>query len=170
MTARKPRLFSFGRETELAHIDMWAETPEEREVVEAVVDAFIEIARTRKLRGETLRPIADAAAHPSETVRALAITRLVVMAHYFEHARTELCKLVREAPTAARPFLAAALVNAPAQIQDELLPELIADPDAATRRSAIPACVSAEKIDLLRHQLTVETDERVRQALEHALA
>lgn len=136
MAARKPRLFSFGRETELANLDAWVDDPEQRQLLVAVVDAFIEISRTRKLRPENLAPIAEASAHPADTVRALALSRLVVMAHYFDDARSTLAELAGHPSPQVRQFVASSLANAPETSREELLPELLTDSEAPVRRAA----------------------------------
>lgn len=136
MTARKPRLFSFGRETELANLDAWVDDAEQRALLVRVVDAFIEISRTRKLEDENLAPIAEAAAHPADTVRALALSRLVVMAHYFDEARSTLAELAEHPSAPVRQFVASSLVNAPETSRDTLLPTLLADNEPTVREAA----------------------------------
>lgn len=136
MSARKPRLFSFGRETELANLDAWVDDPEQRRLLVDVVDAFIEISRTRKLKADTLAPIAEASAHPADTVRALALSRLVVMAHYFDDARATLAELAGHPSPDVRRFVASSLVNAPETSRETLLPHLLTDAEAGVRQAA----------------------------------
>ena len=141
--ARKPRLFSFGRETELANLDAWVEDPEQQQLLVAVVDAFIEVTRTRKLTAENLAPIVVASAHPADTVRALALSRLVVMAHYFDDAHEALVALARNPSPAVRRFVAASLANAPENSRESLLPALRGDPDPTVRDAAEHATTPA---------------------------
>lgn len=137
--ARKPRLFSFGRETELANLDAWVEDPDQRRLLVDVVDAFIEVSRTRKLTEQNLAPIVEASAHPADTVRALALSRLVVMAHYFDDAREALAHLAENPSADVRRFVAASLANAPEASQDALLPLLREDSEPGVRDAAASA-------------------------------
>lgn len=169
MAHTKPRLFSFGRETELANLAAWVADPDQRDVLVDVVDAFIEVSRTRRVTDETLEPIVRASCHPAETVRALAITRLVVMAHYFEEALQALVQVAGHTNPQVRLFATSSLANAPEAGQDQLLPGLLVDPDWQVRKAAAQVCGSTGRLDALRARLPNESDARVRIALELAL-
>lgn len=169
MTNRKPRLFSFGRETELANLDAWVDDADQRALLVGVVDAFIEVSRTRKVSAETLHPIVVASGHEAETVRALAMGRLVVMAHYFEDARKALQNLAGHENPGVRLFLTSTLANAPEACQVDLLPLLIADTDWSVRKAAAQVAGSIEMPEPLRARRKVETDARVKIAIELAL-
>jgi HEAT repeat protein len=135
MAARRPRLFSFGRDIELQTIDGWA-TPEERPLLVAVIDAFLEVTRTRQLTPDRLRPVVTASRHPSANVRALAVSRLVVMAHYFEHARAAYRDLALAEQPGVRETACGALANAPDDLFIGLLEIHLADEAVPVRRAA----------------------------------
>jgi len=84
MTTRrkKPRLFSFSREVEIANFEEVVTDPHERRVLEGMVDGFLEICRTQAVSAETLGAVACAARHPSPYVRGVGITRLTVLADF----------------------------------------------------------------------------------------
>jgi len=168
---KRPRLFSFGREIELANLDTWVEDADQRALLEAVVDAFIEITRTRKLADDTLAPIVTAASHSIENVRAIGIIRLVVMSHYFPDARTAFTELALHEDQGVRLYACASLGGAPEQLLPEMLHTFLSDTSWEVRKSAGQVCTTMQDDELLalvNHQLTVERDARVRVVLELA--
>lgn len=169
MAQSKPRLFSFGRETELANLNAWVADEDQRALLVEVVDAFIEVSRTRRVTDETLEPIVRASCHPAESVRALAITRLVVMTHYFEEAQAALVGVAADEDPQVRLFATSSLANAPEPCQDQLLPALLIDPAWQVRKAAAQVCGSTGRADALRLRLPQEPDARVKIAIELAL-
>ncbi|MCB9677319.1 MAG: HEAT repeat domain-containing protein [Alphaproteobacteria bacterium] len=172
MSGRKrPRLFSFGRETELANLDSWVEDADQRALLVSVVDAFIEVTRTRKLAPENLAPVLAAAVHPSENVRAIGITRLAVLTHYFPEALAAFGNLVHHSDPGVRLYACASLANAPEEALPDLLRDFLADPSWEVRKSAAQVCATtkaAEILTLVDQRLQRERDARVRVVLELA--
>ncbi|MEZ4317543.1 MAG: HEAT repeat domain-containing protein [Myxococcota bacterium] len=168
---KRPRLFSFGRETELANLDAWVEDGAQRALLVEVIDAFIEITRTRKLAIENLAPIVSAAVHPSVNVRAIGVTRLVVLSHYFEEALQAFGGLVGHADPGVRLYACASLANAPEEALPDLLGRFLVDPSWEVRKSAAQVCTSSKSdalLALVEERLLVERDARVRVVLELA--
>ena len=172
MGARKrPRLFSFGREIELANLDSWVDDPEHRALLVQVVDAFIGVTRTRKLSPEALEPILEAAAHPAESVRALGITRLVVLAHYFDTACTALAGLLAHVDPAVRRFAVSSLANAPEQAVVDGLTTASSDADWQIRKAAaqVGMAMRSEPVSAVLDAWSArERDARVKVVLDLA--
>ena len=165
--SKRPRLFAFSRETELAHVHLWVQNPQEQQAVEAAVDAFIEVTRTRRLAEENLATIVSACASDSDMLRTLAITRLVILTHYFELAREAYEQLAAHENPKVRQFITSGLLNAPSALQTLLAPTMLADPDPDVREAAVP--VNASHPAHITARLEVESDAKVRRALERAL-
>lgn len=168
--SKRPRLFAFSREIELATVEGWAR-PEERDLLERLVDGFIEVTRTRKLTPDRLAPAVEASRHPSANVRALGIARLLVMAHYFEHARSAFRELSLCEDPAVRETACTFLPNAPEELLLPLLEVYLADEEAPVRRAA--ARVGANhRLDelkpLLERALARETDAHTLKLLGRA--
>jgi HEAT repeat protein len=166
-------LFSFGREIELANLDSWVDDPAHRALLVEVVDAFIEVTRTRKLSPERLAPVVAAASHPAESVRALGITRLVVLAHYFDDACAALAGLVQHPDADVRRFAVSSLANAPEQAVVDGLTIASRDADWQIRKAAaqVGTAFRAEPVAaLLRGWSAHERDARVRVVLDLAIA
>ncbi len=166
----RPRLFAFSREIEIAAFDGWASV-DERPVLEAMVDAFLQVARTRKLEPDQLRAVLDACEHPSANVRSLGLSRLAVLAHYFEAARDAFEALGHHGESRIRESVCQALPNAPSSTLHALLPHLLADPE-------VPICIAAAKLaaaqpsmeEPLERALAAATDPKSRAALQQVLA
>ncbi len=172
MSGRKrPRLFSFGREIELANLDTWVDDPDHRALLVKVVDAFIEVTRTRKLSADNLTPIVQASMHPAESVRALGITRLVVLAHYFDDAANALAGLMQHPDADVRRFAVSSLANAPEQAVVDGLTAAADDDDWQVRKAAaqVGTAMRSEAVaGVVSAWVARERDARVRVVLELA--
>ena len=113
MARKRPRLFSFPREVELQHLATWAQAPDIRDAVTAIVDAFAEIARTKTLPSELLHVLTSACVHPHEQVRSLAAVRLSVATHYFPTALDAFKELRQHPEASVRQTLEALVPNTP---------------------------------------------------------
>lgn len=171
--ARRPRLFSFSREIELSTIEGWAR-PEERPLLESVVDAFLEVTRTRQLTGPRLAPVVEACGHPSANVRSTGLSRLVVMAHYFEHAKEALRELAVHPSADVRATAASSLANAP---EDLLLPQLerhLEDESSSVRRAAARLALTHSSVPglvpVLERAMARESETSLLQLLDKAVA
>lgn len=172
-TRRKPRLFSFPREVELAHLDAIVEDVPSRALITTVVDDFIDVVRTRALDAEQLVRVRDAAAHPNPAVRAFAITRLSVLAHYFEPAIDALLGLLHHDDPEVRLYATSALANLPDDALLDLLPVALKDPDWRVRKAAAQASGTMRDprlAELLAAALDDEKDARVRVVLQGSLS
>jgi hypothetical protein len=165
MTRRKkPRLFSFAREVEIGHFDEVVTDPTEHALLEAVVDAFIEICHTQSVGVDLLEPIARAAHHPAPYVRGVGITRLAVLAHYFEDAIVILRKVAGDGDEEVRLYATASLPNAPEAVAVPLLTEALVDPSWRVRKTAAQACSAfpaPQLVTVLEQAASAETDARV---------
>lgn len=149
--SKRPRLFAFSREIELSMADGWA-SPPERELLEQMVDAFIEVTRTRQLTPARLRPVVEACRHPSSNVRSLGVARLAVMAHYFEHARLAFEELAGAQEAGVRESACEAVPNAPDDLVFPLL-ETFLDDEQARVRQAAARVAALHPVDGLVHSL-----------------
>lgn len=162
---KKPRLFSFSREVEIANFEEVVTDPEERRALVAIVDAFLEICRTQAVTPETLLPIARGCRHPSPYVRGSAITRLTVLTHYFDEALGVLEQAARDEDEEVRLYACAALPNTPDDVAVPLIARALADPSWRVRKAAAVASgamANAELLPILQERLEVETDARVK--------
>lgn len=169
---KRPRLFSFGREIELANLESWVEDPDQRDLLVNVIDAFLEITRTRKLTDATLAPIEMAASHASPSVRAIGVTRLVVLAHYFEPADLAYAGLAQHPDDAVRLYACSSLANAPESLVLQMIGDFLQDPAWEVRKAAAQVCTAfrlAEILTCVQKRLGEERDARVRVVLELAL-
>jgi len=168
----RPRLFSFARETELANLDAWVQDEAQRALLVELVDAFLEISRTRKIREETLAPIYAAASHPSPRVRSMGISRIAVLTHYFEEARDAFAKLLTHEDPSVRQFACHALAAVHDLAFTDLLPIALADPSWEVRKAAAQVCSTLRRSDVMgwvQQRLSVETDPRVQGVLVAAV-
>lgn len=166
---KRPRLFSFGREIELNNLESWVDDPDERALLVAVIDGFLEIVRTRRITLAWLAPVVAAAGHPSENVRGVGITRLVVLAHYFDEALQAYRELAHHPDPQVRLYACSSMANAPDDL--DLLARYLADPAWEVRKAAAHVCTTqrTEALrDLVVARLTSERDARVRVVLELA--
>jgi len=169
---RKPRLFSFPREVELAWFDEATISGSDRLALEAVVDAFIAIASSKKLEPNALDALAKGAAWPQEQVRGMAITRLAVLCHYFADAIQKMEQLIDHPDPAVRIFLCAALANTPEGVAVPLLARLLKDDEWGVRKAAAKACSAIpweSSVEMLRRRVETEPDARVRVVVQLAL-
>lgn len=165
---KRPRLFSFSREVELDNLASWVEDPAERDLLIAVIDGFLEVVRTRRLSAEALAPVVAAAGHPSENVRGIGITRLVVLAHYFDEALTALRDLAHHPDEGVRLYACAASANAPPEAVADLVARYLVDPAWEVRKAAANVCTTqrTEALEqLVADRLEHERDARVRVVL-----
>ena len=169
---RKPRLFSFSREVEIANFDEVVTAPEDRRALEALIDAFIAICHTQTLSPETLMPVARAAQHRSEHVRGVGITRLTVLTHYFDEAATVLERVARDAEESVRLYACAALANTPPPVGIPLIERALEDPSWRVRKAAGQAAGAVawpELTPILNSRLAREPDARVQGVLQLAV-
>lgn len=169
---KKPRLFSFSREVELSHFVEWAASPEDRQLLEAVVDSFVEICRNKRVTQRTMEPLAMAARHENMQVRGIAITRLAVMCHYFPEAIDEIAALCKHPDESVRLFAVSAVGNTPEGVQVPLVTRLLDDEAWTVRKAAAQvgsAVVAPVLIPILARKLAAEADARVRVVLQLAL-
>jgi HEAT repeats len=168
---KKPRLFSFSREVEIANFEDVLTDPEERRALVAIVDAFLDICRTQTVSADTLMPIARGCRHPSSYVRGVAITRLTVLTHYFDEALGVLEQAARDEDEEVRLFACAALPNTPDEVAVPLIERALADGSWRVRKVAAQAAgaMQAEALGpILDQRLGLETDARVKVQLQLA--
>ena len=169
---RKPRLFSFPREVEIANFDEVVTDPRERIVLEALVDAFWTICQTHAVRPETLLPMARAARHASAHVRGVGITRLTVLTHYFDEASEVLEAIARDEDESVRLYATAALANTPSEVGTPLIRRATTDPSWRVRKAAAQAAGAVawpELVPILTEARDREPDARVKVVLQLAL-
>lgn len=169
---KKPRLYSFSRDVEIASFAEVVHDPEERALLVDIVDAFVEICRTHTLREGALAPFARGARHPSPSLRGMAITRLTVLSHYFPEAVTLLEEIATDEDEGVRLFVCAAIPNACDAASIPIVGRALTDPSWRVRKAAAQAsgtAVHPEMISVLADRLAAETDARVRIQLQLAL-
>ena len=169
---KKPRLFSFSREVEVGNFEEVVTAPEERRVLEAMVDAFLEICRVQAVSPAQLAAVAAAARHPAAYTRGVGITRLTVLTHYFEEAVGVLEGLVRDPDEELRLFATASLPNTPEPVAVRLLGQALADPSFRVRKTAAQAAAAFPApalVPVLERALAAEPDARVKVPLSLAL-
>jgi HEAT repeat protein len=172
MQRRKPRLFAFPREVDLAGIDQWATDPEQMRLLTDVIDAFGTVAKTRKLLEHHLRPIERAARYPDDQVRGVAMTRLSVLTHYFDEAIIRFEGLLRDEDSSVRRFAVFTLANTPPRVIYSMLPGALADPDWQVRKAAATIAGALPLPDLgglFADRLADEQDARVKVVLQMAV-
>ncbi|MBX2797308.1 MAG: HEAT repeat domain-containing protein [Myxococcales bacterium] len=169
---RKPRLFSFSRDVELANFDEVVTDPGDRDALSAVIDAFIEIAETKTVTDDDLESLAAGARHPSEYVRGVAITRLTVLTHYFAQAVDLLDELTSDPDESVRLFAVSAAANTPAHVGQPAVARALSDSSWRVRKAAAQTAGAVAWPDLLP-SLTARTehepDARVRVVLQLAV-
>jgi hypothetical protein len=168
---KKPRLFSFSREVEIANFDEVVTDLEERRALVAIVDAFLDICRTQTVSQETLLPIARGSRHRSPYVRGVAVTRLTVLTHYFDEALGVLEQVARDEDEDVRLYACAALPNTPDGVAVPLLERALEDGSWKVRKAAAQAAgalVAPELVPILDRRMHGETDARVRVQLQLA--
>ena len=169
---KKPRLFSFSRDVEIANYEEVVTAPEDRRALEALIDAFIEICRTQAVTPETLMPVARAARHRSEYIRGVGITRLTVLTHYFDEASAVLEQVARDNDEEVRLYACAALANTPERVGLPLLDRALDDDSWRVRKAGAQAAGAVawpELVPILAKHLREETDARVRVVLQLAI-
>jgi hypothetical protein len=169
---KKPRLFSFSREVEIANFEEVVTDPEERRALVAIVDAFLEICRTQAVSETTLMPIARGCRHRSPYVRGVAITRLTVLTHYFDDALGVLESVARDEDEEVRLYACAALPNTPDGVAVPLIDRALDDRSWRVRKAAAQAAgamAAAELLPILETHLGGEADARVKVQLGLAL-
>jgi hypothetical protein len=162
---KKPRLFSFSREVEIGNFEEVVVDSEERRVLVAIVDAFLDICRTQTVSPETLMPIARGCRHASAYVRGVAITRLTVLTHYFDEALGVLEQVARDDDEEVRLYACAALPNTPDGVAVPLIGRALEDRSWRVRKAAAQAAgamASPELVPVLDARIATETDARVR--------
>lgn len=168
---KKPRLFSFSREVEIANFEDVLTDPEERRALVAIVDAFLDICRTQTVSADTLMPIARGCRHPSTYVRGVAITRLTVLTHYFDEALGVLESVARDEDEEVRLYACAALPNTPDGVAVPLIDRALVDKSWRVRKAAAVAAGAMavdELLPILERSLSSEGDARVRIQLQLA--
>ena len=135
MGARRPRLFSFSREIEVSNLEGWAQ-PNELPLLYGVIDAFLRIAKTRKLADEDLNVVLQAVEHPSAGVQALGTARLAVLTHYFESARTAYLAAFERSGPGLQLTLVGHLPNTIDEVATSVLAVATASQDASVARLA----------------------------------
>lgn len=161
----RPRLFSFPRDVELAHLDGVVHDAAARGLVERMVDAFLEVVRTRELHDDQLALVVQAASHQEAGVRAFAITRLSVLTHYFKPALDALGALLHHADSDVRLYATSALSNVPTSAMAALLVVPLSDDVWQVRKAAALVAGTlrdAAVADAVDRALMVERDARVR--------
>jgi len=169
---RKPRLFSFPCEIELSHYAGLITNDREEEILRSAIDAFIEIAHTKRINERSLSMILVAARHPSPHLRGLGILRLTVLCHYFGEAVDELAALAMDEDEEIRRFIAPMLANTPSGVAVPLVQRLLQDEDWTVRKEAAQvgsAVVIDELLPVLARRMGREEDARVRVALRIAV-
>lgn len=169
---KRPRLFSFSRDVELAHYDEMISEPEERRLLEAIIDSFIQICAEHAVSPERLAPFATGARHPTAPLRGLAITRLSVLTHYFDEAAKVLAELCVDPDPETRLYAVSAVANTPAAVGRPLLDRALTDDAWRVRKAAAQAAgaVPWEGLaEMLAPHHGAEGDARVRVVLALAL-
>lgn len=171
MRRRKPRLFSFSREVELAHYDDLIEDPAERRVLEELVDAFLTIAHARGVDPVGLSAIEAAATHDNAAIRGLGITRLTVLTHYFTEAHETLARVCTHPRADVRLFSVTALANTPESVGAPLVDRALSDAEWTVRKAAgraLTAVLWPSAVTSLEAALERERDARVKVVLQLA--
>src|SRR5688572_6364173 len=169
---RKPRLFSFSREVEMGLFEETVTAPDDRRALGELIEAFLEICRVQAVTPETLAPVERAARHPSASVRGVGITRLAVLAHYFDEAIALLERITRDESEEIRLYACSALANTPEGVAAPLVARALEDPSWRVRKAAGQAAGAVEAANLvpiLARRLQREPDARVRVVLQLAI-
>ena len=169
---RKPRLFSFPCEIELSHYRGLITDEAEEIVLRNAIDAFIEIAHTKRITERSLSMLVAAARHPSSHLRGLGLLRLTVLSHYFGEAVDALAALSVDEDVELRRFMAPMLANTPPGVAGPLVRRLLQDEDWTVRKVAAQvgtAVAYEDLIPVLSRRIARERDARVRIALRLAL-
>lgn len=170
---KRPRLFSFSRDVELAHYNEVIRRPADRRCLESIIDAFITICGDHAVTQATLAPFAQGARHPAPELRGLAITRLSVLTHYFDEARALMAELVGDADPETRRFAVSALANTPPDVGLPLLDQALTDDAWRVRKGAAQVAGAVPwpgLIDVVEPHHAAEADARVRVVLSLAVA
>lgn len=83
---KKPKLFSFSRESEIKHVNAMVVEPEKRQMLYEMIDSFIEIIEEEKLTIKTLEPFIKGLKTNDKYVWDVAGSRLVKLSHYYDEA------------------------------------------------------------------------------------
>ncbi len=92
---KKPKLFSFSRETEINHVNAMIKDTTKRELLYSMVDSFIEIIEKEKIIKETLDPFIQGLKTNDKYLWGVAGDRLVMLAHHYQEAEYELKQRIK---------------------------------------------------------------------------
>jgi len=146
--------------------------PDDRRALGELIEAFLEICRVQAVTPETLAPVERAARHPSASVRGVGITRLAVLAHYFDEAVAVLDRITRDESEEIRLYACAALANTPDTVAAPLVTRALDDESWRVRKTAAQAAGAVEAahlVPILARRLQREQDARVRIVLQLAI-
>jgi hypothetical protein len=167
------RIWSFSRETEVAHVDDFTDRLDYRELCYAVVDAVIEIRQTGQIRRDHVDAFAKAVECSFEFVFSFGGKRLVETAHFSELAAEQLRALVSHSKWRARFNVMCLIGYGPPQaLALELLTKGLVDRSEKVACRAAAACDElgdAAALDLLRSRLPFEDRREVREEIEFTI-
>lgn len=172
MTERsRPRLFAFPREVELGWLAESDLQSDARALLENMVDAFANIAKTRRITAATLSAIEAAARHENPIVGAAAATRLTVLSHYFPDAIPVIANILVDATIPAQLNLVSVLPNAPGEVATAQLASALEHADWRVRKAAAMAstAVPLPGMKHVLHRHREDRDARVRVWVELAI-
>ncbi len=141
-------------------------------MLEAVIDAFIDVAKRHAVCDASLARLEEGAGHTQPLVRGAAITRLTVLTHYFEEAAAVLARLCRHSDEGVRLFAVSALANTPADVGRPLVEDALEDASWAVRKAAAQAAgavVWPALLPILEARAGAEADARVGVVLSLAI-
>jgi HEAT repeat protein len=170
---KKPKLFSFSRETEVNHVNAMVKDAEKREILYKMIDSFIEVIEKEQLTERTLSPFIEGLKTNDTFVWGVAGSRLVQLSHQYEIASKELKKLVSDKSANIRFRVIANLVgNPPLSLAKEILQEGLRDKSKKVREKTADVISSLKLTDLqecLKMQLEIEKDDDVKSSIQFAL-
>ncbi|MEH7355143.1 HEAT repeat domain-containing protein [Neobacillus drentensis] len=170
---KKPKLFSFSRETEEKHINAMVVEPEKREILYEIIDSFIEIIEKEKLNAKSLEPFIQGLKTNDKYVWDVAGSRLVKLSHYYDEASKVIKELANDKSVNIRYRVIASLEgHPPLSLAKELLQEGLRDKSKKVRAKTADVIFLlklTELQDSLKIQLANEKDNDVKNSIQFAL-
>lgn len=169
----KDHFWSFGRETEVSHVNGFTERADYRQLCYAVIDAVLDIRETGAILPEHVDAFAKAAECSFEFVFCCGGKWLMTAAHFSSVAAERLRALARHAQLRPR-FNVMCLISykAPVALGLELLALGLADRSEKVAIRAAAACDElggSDVLALLESRLPTESRAKVREEIEFTI-
>jgi hypothetical protein len=173
LKAIRDRIWSFGRDTEVSHVDGFTKRADYRQLCYDVIDAVIEIRETGQIRAEHIDSFAKAAQCSFEFVFSCGLKRLIETTHFSELAADKLRALASDPQWTPRfNVMCCMSYGPPVALGLEILATGLKDRSEKVACRAAQSCdefAAPAGLELLQSRLPVENRRKVREGIEFAI-